>query len=369
MSLLMGILGVIAFDHLLDLRRFREKQLELACYSAAQQNIAGHPYNSLPENYIIRMDSVDVSVTACMKGLFRHVVTRSRIGNDSVEIHYLFAASLSAEFANAVVFSKPDMHPVVAGETKIKGDILMSGKQITRGNIFGLRNPDSDYLNGTIRNRTDIRAKFFRDTLLKQLFRFPDSRGLRRVFGDLALSPQQIDTLHDLFISGNLMVTGAPAGKPNYRELNIIVGNRVYIRDSTLLNRELTIYCDSAAAIGANAKIENLLLVSKGGVTIGRGTKCSYTQFFSTRNISADKVTFLYPSVLCCYVETAAGNNLHTVLDLQSSTLNGSAMLVCDITGKSGNTGKIRIDEGSKVQGLVYSENYAELKGEIRGTA
>jgi len=41
MSLLMGILGVIAFDHLLDLKRFREKQLALACYSAAQQNIAG----------------------------------------------------------------------------------------------------------------------------------------------------------------------------------------------------------------------------------------------------------------------------------------------------------------------------------------
>jgi hypothetical protein len=38
MSLLMGILGVIAFNHLLDLKRFMEKQLALACYSAAQQN-------------------------------------------------------------------------------------------------------------------------------------------------------------------------------------------------------------------------------------------------------------------------------------------------------------------------------------------
>jgi hypothetical protein len=38
MSLLIGILGVIAFDHLLDLKRFMEKQLALACYSAAQQN-------------------------------------------------------------------------------------------------------------------------------------------------------------------------------------------------------------------------------------------------------------------------------------------------------------------------------------------
>jgi hypothetical protein len=35
MALLMGILGVIAFDHLPDLKRFREKQFELASFSAA----------------------------------------------------------------------------------------------------------------------------------------------------------------------------------------------------------------------------------------------------------------------------------------------------------------------------------------------
>ena len=208
MSLLIGILTVISFDNNLDCKRLRKKKLDLVCYSAVQQNISRHGDIFSGQSYTTRIDSTDVTVTSRLKGLFCLVSAKSKNAKDSSELRCLFAQSLSPEFENALVFSKPDVHPVVAGDTKIKGDILMSGKVITPGNIFGLRNTANDYHsgiihnqteinaflmsgkvktpgnifglrntandyhNGIIRNQTEISGKLFRDTLLKQLFRF-----------------------------------------------------------------------------------------------------------------------------------------------------------------------------------------------------
>ncbi|PIP77571.1 MAG: hypothetical protein COW85_08315 [Ignavibacteria bacterium CG22_combo_CG10-13_8_21_14_all_37_15] len=303
-----------------------------------------------------------------MKGLFYTIQAEAKKGRDSSKTVFFYNRLPNHEFDNALIISKTDVIPSVAGETKITGNILSTSNRVSQGTIFGLKNTDANYLDGKVMAGKEIKTKLFADTLVKNIFTFVPDGSFAIVEGNRSLSPGELDTLKNIIITGDLRINGIGGSKVNYTNLKIKVGGKLFIDEGTELRREMEIYCDSAVAIEPNVKIENAMIATRSGISVGQGSELQYVQLFSTKSINSDQAYFKFPSILCLYIETTNKKNYRNQMELKSTTLNGSAMLVCDIAGLSGNQSKIIIDEKSVVHGMIYSENYAEIHGEINGS-
>ncbi len=341
--------------------------MELACYSAVQKHIAVHSKDSNAGCYSILVDSSDVKVSYELKGLFYFVSAETKKYQDSAKVVFLLNRAMSPEFENALILSKPNITPSVAGQTKITGNILMSNKQISRGTVYGIRNSSEQYHFGVIKQSSDIKIKLFRDTLVKKLFGLSRESTFYKYNGSLSLTAGQLDTLHNVYVTGDVIISGQSDEKLNHVNVTIIAQGKVVISPETMMHRELAIYCDSSAEIGKNSRIENLLISAGRTITIAPDSRFQSVQLFTQRDIDCDHAVFNYPSVLCAYTDTTK-NTFQNQIQLKNSVLNGSALLVCAVTGLGSNKSKIFVDEKSTVQGIIYSENNAELKGNIIGS-
>ncbi len=365
-SLLFGVFVVVFFNFKLDIRRYNKKRMELACWSAVQKHVAEHAKDISSGSCLMPLDSCNVKVSYEMKGLFYLVSAETKKYQDSAKVVFLMNRSITPEFENALVLSRPNITPSVAGETRITGDILMSNNRIARGSVYGIRNAPENYLSGTIKKNTEIKVKLFRDTLVRRIFgMIPDST-FYRYEGSLSLSTKDMDTLHNVCVTGDLSINGQSAGKGNLTNVRIIARGKLVIPDGTIMNRELEIHCDSAE-IGRSAKIENLMIAATGNIKVAPDSRFQSVQLFSQRGIDCDRAVFNFPSVLCSWVDTLKGSYRNQIR-LTNTVLNGSVMLVCSVTGLSSNQSKIIVDEKSTVQGIVYSENNAEIHGRILGS-
>lgn len=367
-SMLFSVFVIVSFNYRLDIKRFNKKKYELVCYSAAQKHLRSFSHDNGAGSYVTVVDSCPVLVTYGMKGLFYSIQTEVKKTGDSSKTLFLFNRFINPEFENAIIISKPNANLSVAGETRITGDVLTSSTRINRGNIFGLKSTDKNYLDGKITANNELRTKLLADTLVKKLFTFVPDSTFTIYEGNASLSPGELDGLKNITIAGDLWINGIGGSKVNYTNVKIKVGGKLVIEEGTELKREVEIYCDSAVEIGRNVKLENAMIVTQSGISVGQGSELQYVQLFSTKSIKSDEAFFKFPSVLCLYIETTNKKNYRNQMELKSTTLNGSAMLVCDIAGLSGNQSKIIIDEKSVVHGMVYSENYAEIHGEINGS-
>lgn len=367
-SMLFSVFIIVSFNFQLDIKRYNKKKLDLACYSAVQKHLRYSKLNIASGSYIADVDSLPVLVTYGMKGLFYTIQAEAKKGQDSSKTVFSYNRLPNPEFENALIISKVDVIPSVAGETRITGNILSSSNRVNIGTIFGLKNTDANYLDGKVMASKEIKTKLFADTLVKNIFAFVPDGSFARVEGNRSLSPGELDTLQNIIIEGDVHINGLSNSRTNYTNLKIKVGGKLFIKEGTELKREMEIYCDSAVEIGRNVKLENTMIVTRSGITVGQGSELQYVQLFTTKSIKSDQAYFKFPSVLCLYIETTNKKNYRNQMELKSTTLNGSALLVCDITGLSGNQSKIIIDEKSVVHGMIYSENYAEIHGEINGS-
>lgn len=366
-TLLFGILSVIWFNHTLDIKRINKKKLDLACYSAVHKHLILFAKDSTGGSYYTKIDSIDVLVNYHIKGLYYSVSAKSIYSRDSSKVNYLLARDSTKEFQNALIFSRPNITPVTVGDTKIIGNILINGTRITRGNIFGIKNSTDSYVDGSIKTSSTIEPKLMKESLIKCLFdkvSFSNNSSSDKH----RYSSDEIDTANNITIQGDLTIGGTSTIPDNHKEHQILVQGKVYIENSTALNRDIEIYCDSTVEIGNDSKLENILIASKGKIIVKDNCELKGTQLFSKRGIEINKSVLKYPSIVCLYNVTKDSSKVASNIELKSSVVNGSVILVTDVTGLSDNKSKVFIDEKSKVQGIVYSENNAEIKGTIIGS-
>ena len=367
-SLLLGVFVVVFFNYKLDIKRFNKKKLELACYSAVQKHISTHSKDISSGAYVTSLDSCNVKLSFDLKGVFYFVSAEAKKSEDSVKVTFLLNRAMSPEFENALILSRTNITPSVAGESKITGDILMSNNHISQGTVYGLRNSTGQFHFGVIKQSNEIKVKLFKDTLAKKQFDLMPDSLFYKYSGTLVLTAGQLDSLHNVFVTGDVIISGQSVGKRSLDNVKIIAKGKVVISPETIMHRELEIHCDSSAEIGSKSDIENLLIAAKKTITIAADSKFQTVQFCSEKDIECEQASFNYPSVLCVYADDKDKNATENQILMKNSVLNGSALLVCSVTGLSNNRSKIVIDEKSTVQGIIYSENFAEIHGTVVGS-
>lgn len=367
LSLMLGLVSIRYFNNIFAERRIQKKKLELACYSAVQKHLYSLNGHSNDGIYSTTIDSINVIVQHGFKGLFYEVSATARTKRDSAFVRYLFASEVNPLFSNALILSRSDIDAYYAGDNIIKGDVLAAKNRISKGDIFGLRTSKVNFLEGKLRISHSLKEKLFPKSMISKLFEYKNKSVAKTTENDYRISFTQLDTIKSLNISGNLVLGGVSVNnKSNNNCTRIYASGKITIEKNSESDIDLELISDSTVTIKSDSKIANMLVKAKNGVRLEKRISLKNVQVFSKKFIRADNVIFRYPSVLCI-LTTSKGNTDSCFIEFKGSVLNGTALLITDITGQWGNKSKIFIDEKSVVQGVIYSENNAEILGKVKG--
>lgn len=354
-----------------EIRKYNKKKLDLACCSAVQQFIAKDKIDLSYEQIFI-IDSTQVLVNCTNKGLYYRATAKAKNIMDSSVVTYLLAEKVHDPFDNAVVISRPGLNAVVAGSTKIIGDILGTTNKVTKGKIFGVNPVNENYLEGNINASENIFPKLFNDSILTNLI---FNAGLNavpigKVYDENVTIDKyflaQNDTASQIYVNGDLTLSGTLNESKKTKQ--IFVSGKTTVEAKTIANADLEIYCDSTLTINTDVVIENLLVSAKGRIGISEGVICKNVQFISQRGIECKNAVMNFPSILCLYINPDDTSKQRSTITINESKINGSIMLLTDDIASNKNKSRILIDDKSKIQGLIYSENNVEMSSSLFGT-
>ncbi|MBN2571423.1 MAG: hypothetical protein JXA68_04790 [Ignavibacteriales bacterium] len=363
-TLLFSILLVIYFNNIGTIKLINKKKLDLACYSAIQKYMYSNN-----EDILIQDDNINVSILKEQKGLFYEITVSAINISDSSKVKYLIANRIKEPFDNAIVISRPDLRATVVGKTKIYGNILVTQEKINEGKIFGIESGDGNYLIGKMLIKQDINPCLLQDSITKNVFL---NKNLNfdgyEIHGSFNLNNENFSNFLPgrYFINDNLTID-ALINTKNQETYRLFVRGKVMIARGTKSNLNMVIISDSSVVIESNINIENLVIISKGSITINNDSYFKNVQLFSEKNIYITGCQFDYPSIIYSSVSQERKGSLDNQISIKSSFINGAILLDCSEIGLIDNRSKIAIDEKSKVQGLIYSENNCELYSELIG--
>lgn len=370
-TLLLSLLGLISLNNKLTTKRLNKTKLDLACYSIVQKMISDTS-NIKYGHYSYKFDSAIVSVNYYREGLFDIIETKSHSHNDSSMFRCSIGYALPSTFKYAIIQLRPNLHLSVAGYTNINGDIEVSTPRIDFGNVFGLKAAKKGFLNGQMDFKDSIGSYNYPNELTNSVFDFNLSAlgNIKPISRQITLNESTITDsgLNDtLIINGNLIISGnLDSQKQKSKKVYVVRGNTIFA-DMTTSNMNLQIYCDSLITIQSQSTLRNALLVAKGNIYVGNNVKLKNAQLYSEGNISIYNSQILYPAVAAISVKAEDPSSLNHNISLHNSTFNGTLMLLSNVKGLQANKSKIYTDEGTTVQGYIYSENNVELRGKLYG--
>ncbi|MBI2417303.1 MAG: hypothetical protein HYV28_05260 [Ignavibacteriales bacterium] len=367
MTLLFGIFTVAAFNYQLDIRRFNKKRAELACYSAVRQHLASAKSSLEEGNARVVCDSLPVELTYGLKGLFLRTTAHATLQGKQYFTRSYFGCELAGPFNNAITFSRPAVIPSVAGNTLVTGDIMINGDRVNRSSAYGIRNSIEKFHFGKVIKNTGIAAKLFSDTLIKRvIYAQPDTSA--RVFdGDLRVTQAFPDTFRSYIVTGNLILCGNTVYPDKKNPVSFFVSGKVLVEQGTVLDRDIDIYSDSTVEIEKSCMIKNVMFASWKDVIIRDHCYFSSVQIYSLGSIYCSGSVFFYPAIIGMYVPVNTKKVTNSI-QFTNCTINGTVMLVCEQAGAGQNRSKIVLDERSRLQGVLYTENNAEIKGVVLGS-
>ncbi|MCU7500922.1 MAG: hypothetical protein HF300_17850 [Ignavibacteria bacterium] len=366
LSLFLGLFLVRYFNSILSERRIQKKKLDLAVYSAVQMHLASVNGNLKEGTDSLVVDSTRVMLHYRMNGLFYEVTAHAKGRRDSSGVKYLFSSEVNPLFNNALILSRNDLNAAYAGDNKITGDMLTSSDRISKGIILGIKTPKKNFPDVKLEVSKSIKEKYFPEALLTGIFNQKPAKEVKPVKGNHRLNFSELDTVKSLYIAGNLILSGTSQGNI-YSAAKVFVKGEVIIEENSQSLSNLELICDSSVIIKENSKLENLLITSKSGIEIHKGVAMKGCQMYSKRFIKADNTLSRYPSLLCINPMSRDTSSMNKI-ELKGSILNGTAMLITDVTGQWGNKSKISVDAKSVVHGVIYSENNTEILGKVKGS-
>ena len=369
-STLVSFMSIIYFYNKMSLKFLTKTKLDYACYSAAQ--IAASNFNGITDRTIIlNVDSIKVKVSEKQFGAYIKINAFAKFHRDSTLYQCFLASRLTSDLSNALTISHPKSTITVAGQTHIYGNIQLTSRNISRGNIFGIRNSNESYLDGQILVNDSLKSNIFENSMVGNIFNKVSSQNkqnevtLESVTVNknflLQHSPDKI-----YFISGDLTFNDSLSNN-DYRYYRFNVTGNVFFRENCYSNINMTIISDQDFIMEPNCHIENTLLASKKKIKAD-GIFGKNVQLFAKDSITINNSYFSYPSVIVSYNSVNDSIKLNNLISLNNTIMNGTIMLLVPRIGIPGNKSLVLIDGQSKVQGFVYSENDIELQGAITGS-
>ncbi|MGD8782529.1 MAG: hypothetical protein PVH88_26680 [Ignavibacteria bacterium] len=363
-SLLIGVLFFYYILNSITVKKISKKELDLACYSAAQlfiQNITN--YNTDKE---ILINDIPVLISSRLTGLYLKISATAKSGVDSSKVFYHYGQKSDSLFDNALIMSTPQLRASVAGNTKITGNVLATNDNFKKGNIFGITRIKGDFIDGKIIKEDNIEQKAFTDSLLHAIF-YTDEKDTTIVINDnVQLTERNFNEfIYEQYkINGDLSISGDIISK---KDLEFIVSGSTGISRNTNLDLNLEILTDSSLTVNSGCKIKNAVFISRKDTYIKKDNIFENVKLFAEKNISVENSMFLFPSIIAAYSDVSDSSNLNNTIELEATVVNGSVILINSTVGLNNNKTMMSIDNNSIVHGLIYCENLLELEAPVKG--
>jgi hypothetical protein len=289
-------------------------------------------------------------------GLFLRVNAKSGIKNAHSRRSFLVGKKADSQFGSALLLGNKQNPLILTGSTLIDGDVIVGLNGVRPGVLKGKRFTGQSLVMGNIIREAKSGLPYF-DPKIETIN--------KNIIGNLKETDNKIYLKNDRYSFNRqklmeLQRTGIEhIIGPGLLEID---GN-ITFENLSLLN-QVEVVSDSNITFGTGSVSEQIL-VKANGILI-ENNSLHRGQFIAKNWLKTQNASFKYPSVL------AVINNDDIVrkryLEIGANVvIDGSVILSTKISNQA-QPEKIYIDASSQVNGFVYSNQYCEIQGEIRGT-
>lgn len=386
---LLTILALIS-SSIISLQYFRRQQVasdiaHVKAEYAAQSGIArmisdmdkGYRFDSsAKENSYKYPDQSKADVTAIPWGAFL-LLKSDGYYNRTKSIRRALVGTLpTGTLEKALVFNNANHQLVLAGDSFIKGDILVGQAGVTVGVLPGSWTPKNVPVEGvTQRVSATSVTPFDPSAMLSQIsygeellsqakkgianaFIFPEIHSANQVqFRKIPDSVATVVVKGDLQFSDTLTRGESP--------LTVLVLGNLSIDSHAEVSGLIRFIVEGSIAIHGDVSVDHIIFVTADSIQIGPQVSLS-GQFFAPKVRMQSASTVRYPSVVVSYSPQNSTKNQQITLE-NGCRFEGTLMLL-EASNSSKQNDLVRVDAGVLLVGHLYSEAKTTLDGRVVGS-
>lgn len=349
LSILSGSLILLAFNTrtLIERNFIAEKQLTnvSSALNYYLTNASDWDNSGSIELDLFKKGADSVEITKKRWGLFDVVNCRAHQGATKAEGAFMVGLKRPADLT-ALYLSDQNKPLAVCGRTLIKGKTFLPLQGIKRAYIEGQNFMGSQLVKGLTKVSGPTVPELEKENEL--------SAFIRRQFNDTdsILSIEELKTNKVLVNSFN------------HRTI-ILLSTADVDLDNYTLKGNVIIKCAGTVTIKPSSVLQDILIFGK-AIEFKKGFAGNLQAFAEDSITVGEEVKLNYPSSVCILATKKAEANSRLTL-LRNSLVKGNVVNfnAADIQSKYIN---IKMDEGVKVTGLVYTPGYMDFKGDVTGS-
>jgi cytoskeletal protein CcmA (bactofilin family) len=273
----------------------------------------------------------------------------------------------------AAVINYSKYHPLVlAGQTKITGDVIVKRGPVVRGSLEGKMSSTEEMVSGVVSvlpsiNKPGIDEEFIYSYLLslKEKSLIPtDSYAGSHNIRTLEIPTQSASVT--CVVENDLSLDSLNLAE-SYNRITLIAGHNIYIKEGCRLAGYLEICAADSIILENNTIIRDAVLVANHVILKGKTSFRGQAISAGTIHVGPDS-KIEYPSLLLIHGLNDAIVDRFLIFDSGSSAGTIAVVTENDSVPSSG-TCTIVAENGSYLSGFVYGHRDSDLRGILHGTS
>ncbi len=306
-------------------------------------------------------------------GPYFHVISEGEFANKTVLTSALIGSAPPDYMDAALTVGDPNSPLVVAGHTRILGDVITGHQGVMPGRFRGESVVDN-FLRGTNHKFASPPAPRLDTNIINLYFRELEDRGrnIEQVLsGSVVLGAEDSDYLEDLScvrVENNLVLKDISFR--HFGEIkSFFVGGSVDISGSTRLSGLIEMVTDKSIRVTDSAVIDHAILWAGDRVEISDNARFSGIAISGGRIIVSDNATLEHPSLLLADTADAEPTDTTGIYLISRGQLESVCYLRDSDRESDVSNRMLYLDTTVGFKGFMLSEGYADLRGRVFGSA
>lgn len=274
----------------------------------------------------------------------------------------------------AVTAFDPVTPLVVAGNTRIIGDVFTGPLGIMTGRFRGVDVTHDDYLHG-VNHKDAVISPFKPDSSVTMAYtRLAADRKLQtsnQIAGSLVLGPADRDPFEDMRairIRNDLLMSNARL-RPPVENKSMFVDGHAEISGTSHVPDLIEIVSDEFIVVRDSAVVDGALLFAADSVILEGNAVFSGIVVCGGRVIVREQARLLYPSALINFAVPGTGKPIDSAgIYLQIKGYAETVAVVERSDEDSRNNRVLYVDTATSVRGYLYSGEHVDLRGTVYGS-
>ena len=363
----------------LTLQNLKASYLAEAGVNRALWLLSGHEQKDLnfrTEGFLQKIDTLQ-SYQFRIKnwGGYLLVESEGKAGRAKKSVKALIGQKQTEEFNRAINLGSPDYPLVVAGRTRIKGDVLLSPAGVIEGKFKGEGFLGDKLVDGKVYTQKSNRLPVFNTGLVtefEELINHTKETAGSRMDRSLVIDRNtEQGYLKDktIYIEGDILIN-APKKKTLRGPCILFSTGKIEITGESKLEDRLILVAEKGIEVSGRTQLDDCILYSRKQVTLKDDALFEGQIFSDSSIVVEDRAKILFPSFLLVTGKKIK-DRIEGKIEIRSKEAEGILGLVEKDIGSSAffmkNNGVITISPQTVFKGITYSSNYTDVEGALYG--